>query len=299
MGQTNDGESSQINNTSTGGGASVGRDVNTGGGDFVGHDKNVYGDEVAGDKFTGDKYVYNAAPPAEPSFPISNLPPVNPHFTGRTAHLQSLAQTLTGETTAITQTIAGLGGVGKSQLMLQFAHQHRQRYDITWWLRVDEALAEDLLALGRQLHLPVETMEQPAAVQLVRNWLSGSDKRWLLLCDNADQTEPRTLRQHLPGGRNGRILITSRSRNWRGLGQVLPLDVFSEQEAADFWQERLDQASGAGSGAGSGAARLAELAHELGRLPLALELPAQLRAEYWWRFLLPHKWLATVPEPGC
>jgi hypothetical protein len=84
-------------------------------------------------------------------------------------------------------------------------------------------------------------MEQAAAVQLVRNWLNGSDKRWLLLCDNADKMEPRDLRDHLPANPQGRILITSRNPRWRGLGGVLRLDVFTPAEAAAFWQERLDQ----------------------------------------------------------
>jgi len=194
---------------------------------------------------------------------ISNLPPANPHFVGRKAHLQALENTQPGSTSTITQTIAGLGGVGKSQMMLYFAHQQREKnaYDIIWWLRVDEALAEDFLALGRQLGLAVLGLEQAAAVQLVRNWLNGTDKRWLLLCDNADATEPRTLREFLPQNAQGRILITSRNRQWRSLGDVLRLDVFLPVEAENFWQERL--------GTGDAAART-QLAEELGYLPLAM-----------------------------
>jgi hypothetical protein len=80
--------------------------------------------------------------------------------------------------------------------------------------------------------------------------------------------EPRTLRDYLPGGTNGRILITSRNPNWHSLGRVLALDVFSEQEAADFWAERLGQSSDA---AGRNELARPDLAQELGRLPLALE----------------------------
>jgi tetratricopeptide (TPR) repeat protein len=192
---------------------------------------------------------------------ISNLPAGNPHFIGRTEHLQTLAKTLKGPTT-ITQAIAGLGGVGKSQLMLHFAHKHRHDYDIIWWVRVDEALAEDFLALGRALGLDVAGLPQEAAMQVVRNWLNGTARRWLLLCDNADETEPRDLRQALPSGANGRILITSRNSGWQSVAEIIRLDVFSEREAAVFWTERL--------GYGDEAARV-ELAEALGRLPLAME----------------------------
>lgn len=136
----------------------------------------------------------------EIQYPVTNLPSANPHFVGRAAHLQALATATSGTTTTITQTIAGLGGVGKSQIMLHFAHQQRSQnvYDIIWWLRVDEALTEDFLALGRRLGLAVQGLEQAAAVQMVRTWLNGTEKRWLLLCDNADETEPRSLRGFLP-----------------------------------------------------------------------------------------------------
>ena len=202
---------------------------------------------------------------------LTNLSPRNPHFVGRVEHLAWLA-TGRGETT-ITQTIAGLGGVGKSQIMLEFAHQQRDAYDIIWWLRVDEALAEDFLALGRQLGLAVDGLDQATAVQLVRAWLNSSDKRWLLLCDNADQAEPRDLRRLLPANPQGRILITSRNPRWSGLGAVLRLDVFTEAEALDFWRQRLVKSQRFDQ---SGAV---ELAQELGYLPLALEHAAAYVAE--------------------
>jgi molybdate-binding protein len=135
-----------------------------------------------------------------------------------------------------------------------------------------------LIALGRQLRLPVDGpgMEQAAAVQLVRNWLNGCDKRWLLLCDNADKMEPRDLRASLPTSSQGRILITSRNPNWRKLGGVLRLDVFTPTEATAFWQERLrlNQPAGLDQSRRLVQSELDQLAHELGYLPLALEQAA-------------------------
>ncbi|MCZ7669410.1 MAG: tetratricopeptide repeat protein [Chloroflexi bacterium] len=107
-------------------------------------------------------------------------------------------------------------------------------------------------------------------MQLVRSWLNSTDKRWLLLCDNADETEPRRLRHFLPQNPKGRILITSRNPHWQSLGSVLRLDVFTPDEAAAFWREKL--------GAGDETKR-AELAAELGFLPLALEQAAAYMAE--------------------
>jgi tetratricopeptide (TPR) repeat protein len=82
--------------------------------------------------------------------------------------------------------------------------------------------------------------------------------------------EPRDLRASLPTSPRGRILITSRNPNWRKLGSVLRLDVFTPAEAAAFWQERLrlDQSRRLVQ------SELGELAKELGYLPLALEQAA-------------------------
>jgi len=223
--------------------------------------------------------------PREVTFPVVNLPPRNPHFVGRAAHLQALtdalrpaphsqAPTPDPQPLTITQAISGMGGVGKSQLMLHFAHAQRAQYDIIWWLRVDEALAEDFLALGRQLGLAVDGLEQAAAVQWVRAWLSSSDKRWLLLCDNADALEPRDLRAWLPAGPQGRILITSRSPRWEAVGAVLRLDVFTAAEAWDFWRKRIELELELEE-----ERTLAELARELGYLPLALAQAAAYAAE--------------------
>jgi len=71
---------------------------------------------------------------------ICNLPPHNPDFTGREELLRELADSLSAGHTAITQTkaIHGLGGVGKSQLALQYAHLHAADYHIRWWVRAEE-----------------------------------------------------------------------------------------------------------------------------------------------------------------
>ncbi|MCB8922890.1 MAG: tetratricopeptide repeat protein [Ardenticatenaceae bacterium] len=191
----------------------------------------------------------------------------NHAFTGREALLTQLETSLRqGGTAAVTQSISGMGGVGKTQLALEYAYRHEDEYAMIGWLRADsaETLAADYVALGRRLDLAVDAMpEQTAQIALVRQWLESANEAWLLVFDNVDTLLPNDLRPYLPQRQRGHIFITSRSPDWHSLGRVLSLDVFMEEEAAAFWAQRLgivDQQEAAG-----------KLAEDLGRLPLAME----------------------------
>ncbi len=53
----------------------------------------------------------------------------NPYFTGRSSQLNKLHTLLmTGKQVALTQAITGLGGIGKTQLALEYAYRHQKSY---------------------------------------------------------------------------------------------------------------------------------------------------------------------------
>jgi TIR domain len=74
---------------------------------------------------------------------IFNVPPSNPNFTGRAELLQALRRRL-AETSAsaVVQTSAvhGLGGVGKTQLAIEYAHRFASDYDLVWWIPAEEPI---------------------------------------------------------------------------------------------------------------------------------------------------------------
>ncbi|PKK83050.1 MAG: hypothetical protein CVT49_10475 [candidate division Zixibacteria bacterium HGW-Zixibacteria-1] len=208
----------------------------------------------------------------QPNFP-GQLPPVwniphqrNRNFTGRESLLDNLHKALTsGQTTALTQAIKGLGGVGKTQLALEYAYRYAAEYKAVWWLRSEDSatLSGDLASMAAALCLPeAEAQDQKATVQAVRNWL-GKNKDWLLVYDNAP--DPETIRVYLPPGSTGHVIITSRHHAWRGVAEPLEVQVLERSEAVDFLIKRsgLDDKPGAD-----------KLANELGDLPLALEQAA-------------------------
>ena len=200
---------------------------------------------------------------------VYNLPQPNPHFVGRAAQLEIIAANFASAANplVVTQAIAGLGGVGKTQLALAYAHTRRDQYDMLWLLRANDVptLNNELRLLGVTLELSTPEVQDADVIRTkVLNHLSSSKKRWLLLYDNVDELTPRELRPYLPGG--GHLLITSRraAAHWQAFGQTLALDTFTEAEATAFWQERKLPT----------APELATLAQELGYLPLALEQAA-------------------------
>lgn len=142
----------------------------------------------------------------------------NELFTGREEWLTKLHAALhRDEPVAVTQAVAGLGGVGKTQLALAYCYRHLDEYDLIQWLRADDAttLSTALAELAYRLGLARRSVtDQPTLHQLVLNWLHTTDKHWLLVYDNADGIQPNELRPFLPKLGHGACLITSRNPSW-------------------------------------------------------------------------------------
>ena len=117
--------------------------------------------------FPGGPQRSTADPPAFPGgLPlIWNVPHLrNPNFTGREGLLDDLRRSLTsGQAAAVTQAIAGLGGVGKTQLATEYAYRYTSEYDLVWWVRSEEAatLGADYAALAGELGLPEREATDP------------------------------------------------------------------------------------------------------------------------------------------
>jgi tetratricopeptide (TPR) repeat protein len=195
---------------------------------------------------------------------IFGVPLRNPHFTGRSDLLarlrRQLAETKEG---AVVQASAvhGLGGVGKTQLVIEYAHRYASDYDLVWWVTAEQpaAIPGQLVVLARRLGIP-EATEQADTIAALWDELRGRD-RWLVVFDNAE--DPSDLRPWWPPG-SGRVVVTSRNPAWGGLAASIPLDVLPRAEAVAFLRRRLGREDPA----------FEVLAAALGDLPLALEQAA-------------------------
>lgn len=203
-----------------------------------------------------------------PTFPGA-LPPLwtvphrrNPNFTGREELLQELREKLTsGQPAALTQAIHGLGGVGKTQIAIEYAFRYAGYYDAVLWVRAEEptTLAADFAGLGNELGIAEpDARNQDVVVKAVLRWLRDNP-RWLLVFDNAPGG--KQISEYLPQGQDGHIIITSRSLNWRQYAQPVVVEKMEPDEAIEFLLKRTGEKDRATAD---------KLAEELGYLPLAL-----------------------------
>ena len=211
----------------------------------------------------------NTGPEKEGPKTTIRLPLPNPNFTGRQKFLSTLSQSLLKATTSPKIfALVGNGGMGKTQIALQHAHNPENKFKYVWWLRSEEpaTLLEDYISIARDLHLPGwDLRDTDQTVKIVKLWLEGEyDSRWLLVFDNAK--ERKDLERYVPVAGNGQISITSRLSVWDGFAQLMEVGVFQrdklEGESVDFLLKRTGKDDRKGA---------ADLAAELGDLPLALE----------------------------
>jgi tetratricopeptide (TPR) repeat protein len=212
---------------------------------------------------------------------VWNVPyPRNRNFTGREAILKQLETALaSGMPAALSQAIAGLGGVGKTQTAVEYAYRHRDHYRAVLWVRADTetSLASGYRALAEVLGLPEkDAQDSNEVVAAVRRWL-GREPGYLLILDNAD--DPALVKPFLPPTPTGHVLLTSQAHNIDRLNirRPIALPVLAPDEALAFLLRRTDREESLDS-AEQDAART--LARELGYLPLALEQAAAYMVEH-------------------
>jgi tetratricopeptide (TPR) repeat protein len=225
--------------------------------------------------------IVELAPPASQPVP-RELPRPVADFTGRAAELATLRALLAGPQPGagrpvVVSAIDGMGGIGKSALAIQVAHEltdsgafpDGQLYVNLRGATPGLAPLNPLEALGRMLRaLGVEPAQVPAeADEAATRFRSlAADRRLLVLLDNAASSEQ--VRPLLPASPTCEVVVTSRRvlATLEG-ARPLHLDVLAHDQALEL----LGRIAGPERVAGDPEAA-AEVVHRCGHLPLAIRI---------------------------
>ncbi|MBM0234522.1 tetratricopeptide repeat protein [Micromonospora sp. STR1_7] len=194
---------------------------------------------------------------------IFNAPNRNLRFTGREDDLARLRAQLRSGGSAVVLPVAlqGLGGVGKSQVAIEYVHRFRSAYDIVWWIVADPPQFVDTSLADLAARLGIVTGPTlPDTVRSVLQVLGRGEPyaRWLVVFDNAEELDQ--IARFLPQG-PGHVLLTSRNRAWADRANPIQVDVFDRTESVAHLARRVPTISG------EAADRVADA---LGDLPIAV-----------------------------
>ncbi|KAJ6023965.1 hypothetical protein N7540_004762 [Penicillium herquei] len=203
--------------------------------------------------------------PETPPSPLSNIPfPHDPDFVRRDALLDLIYEK--NSTPGSSIALIGLGGVGKSQLAIEYAHQVREKSPATWvfWIHAsnETRFEESFRDFADQAKIPGRRIPKSNIFKVVENWLRDQKTgKWVCILDNADDdrvicsprpagkgptnNSAKPLLAYIPRIPNGSIIITSRTREVaskmvrdRDLIEVQPME---RSEALELLQRKLGE----------------------------------------------------------
>jgi len=178
----------------------------------------------------------------------------NHQFVGRRAELKFLDRHLVKAQDCQRLAVVGLGGIGKTQLVLRFAYSVAEQHPDTsvFWIPALSAEAFERAAeeIAQQLGIRSATNQSEDVKELVKRHLSRpSAGKWLLVVDNADDIEilePSTrsdsLLRYLPESRLGVTIFTTRISSVAqrlARSDVLRLKTPTRDEAAELLEKAI------------------------------------------------------------
>ena len=206
----------------------------------------------------------------------------NNNFTGRDWELAEIHKTLYCAESIVSQqrvmVLHGLGGIGKTQLAIQYAYIHRKDYTSVWLVNASttQTLSQGFLEIARQLFshytkkttagmkpdgaqiagalgLPPDVVDRNGKLTVSRDvtdivttaiigWFAAEgNNRWLLIIDNYDDLRNVDIFDFLHPGSVGSILITSRSRDACRIGKTLEVQEVTKDDALEILRKSSDK----------------------------------------------------------
>ncbi|KAF2736513.1 HET-domain-containing protein [Polyplosphaeria fusca] len=152
-------------------------------------------------------------------------------FVAREEELSKMHGLLHGHSGRAAVVLHGLGGMGKTQLAVEYVRQHKEKHTAIFWLNAndEDSLRLSFRNIAQQVleHCPLTGIlgdldlegDLNRVVNVVKAWLNlRGNTRWLMIYDNYDNpripsSSDRTtvdIRRYLPESDHGSIIITTR-----------------------------------------------------------------------------------------
>jgi tetratricopeptide (TPR) repeat protein len=217
--------------------------------------------------------------PGSPKSPLWHVPyRRNCFFTGRKDILNALHNYFISSPSTVTriQALSGLGGVGKTQLALEYAYFYKQDYWSVLWVRADspDLLRADISTIADLLFLPAkERSDEQHLFAAIQRWLQHN-QRWLLVLDNLNPEDFQIIDHLVPAQCSGHVLLTTQSQATGSLARALPVEPMTIDEGALFLLRRakiISEQASRDEASKEDYAEAVAIAQELGGLPLALD----------------------------
>ncbi len=165
----------------------------------------------------------------------------NPFFTGRDDMLRQIHDALHAEQTAPhypSCTLSGLGGMGKTQTVIEYAYRYASTYSAVFWIQAEtkETINASIVSFAHVLDLPeCQERDQSRVIAAVSRWLTRTNG-WLIIFDNVEDVE--LVKAVLPPTDKGTLLFTTRRQALDISARTLILDKMTAEESQRFLLHR-------------------------------------------------------------
>ncbi len=203
----------------------------------------------------------------------NNLPPRNMYFTGRDNLLATMDKNFRQKKVIkICQNLSGLGGIGKTQLAIEYAYRYGGNYcDAVWFVESENVTSvyNSFYKFVKQFNIFLPDNPNVEELQKsIKEWLSKHND-WLLIFDNLEFYDD--IHNYLPNPLNGHCIITTRKAHLP-FCSLVEVKEFNLEEAVLFLKNRIPNYGENGDMCYDDfEAKAPILAERLGYLPLALE----------------------------
>ena len=178
-------------------------------------------------------------------------------FVGRDEELKALESYFASESKSSPRrkrfVIHGIGGIGKTQLCLEYMRRHKDEYESVLWINgatdstvkscLRHYLTQNFVSAHLAGHFWRTTDEE--VIETFQTMLSSKQRRsWLLIFDNVDLEEQDqygyNLCCYLSKADHGHVMVTTRLRSLRTLGKSFEVGPLSDSEAIEVLEAQVE-----------------------------------------------------------